>query len=62
MKNFFKQLFCHHDWSLDDINEFETRLNDQGFVKCMGETIVCRKCGKKVFHWIKAPFEMRTLW
>lgn len=62
MKNFFKQLLCRHDWNLDNINQFETKLGSDNYTKCIGETIICRKCGKKVFNWIKAPSDARIIW
>lgn len=62
MKNFFKRLFCRHDWCATEINEFETGMGTDNYIKAIGETTVCRKCGKKVFIWAKSPFGVRTLW
>lgn len=62
MKKFFKHLFCRHDWSIGEINEFETGVGTDNYSKCIGETTVCRKCGKKVFHWAKAPISVRPMW
>lgn len=52
MKNFFKQLFCHHDWT-----EWETGYGDnydserKRMVRTYYETRRCRNCNKVAYHW-----------
>lgn len=55
MRNFFKQLFCRHKWKKNMLNDFNAPVRGGETVKSIGEMLYCRKCGKKIFRWIKAP-------